>query len=200
MERAGVFGLVALVVAALTFVVVNGDERSGETLNGNDVEIRSPEEPAGSPSVEESPTQDVAEVPPGFEPYRNRAGYSFAYPEAWNLDQRGTAVEILAPDASVAMSFGVAPSGDVRTGMGKLLDALEDRYDVQEVRGPSPATVGTTDGVSVMGEAINDDNVRIDFTAFVVDGGSGNYAITVFAAATVDAREIRTVLDSFTTL
>jgi len=197
MSRAGIFVLVALVVAALTFLVVDKDGPTSASLDPRGVVTGSPDDAAESPTVEESPTDESLDAPAGFDSYRNRAGYSFAYPHAWNLDERGSAVEILAPDASVAMSFGVAPEGDVRVGMGELLDAIEARYEVQEVRGPNDATVGTEDGVSVTGSAVNDDGVDLDFTALVIDAGARNFAVTVFAAENADDSEAQAVLDSF---
>ena len=192
MGRVGVFVVVALVVGAITFFVADTDESPADPDNGV-------EETTPSPSAE--PEDDVTddEPPAGFDAYENAAGYSFVYPEGWNLDERRTAVEILAPDASAAMSFGLAPDGDIRAGIGRFLQTIEETYDVQEVRGPSSATVGTAEGVVVEGAAINDDGVRLEFSAYVIEGTSDNYAIAVFSSADADHADIDAVLGSFTT-
>lgn len=199
MRRPRIFVLVALVVGAFTFLVVDRDEPPGITVEADDLSNRSPEEQVASPTTEPAPEEDLPDPPAGFDSYRNRAGYAFAYPEAWNLDERRTAVEILAPDASVAISFGVAPGRDVSAAIGELLNAIEGRYDVSEVRGPNSSAVGEDEVVSVSGSAVNDEGVPIDFTAMVIEGPARNYAITVFGRDDTDQGEIRAILDSFAT-
>ena len=197
MGRLRLFVLVALIAGAVTFLVANGDDT--DTISGREVTDPPTEDVAESPtSTEEESTPTDQEPAPGFELYVNRAGYSFEYPESWNLDERKTAVEILAPDSSAALSFGIAPSGDVRGGIGKFLEVIEETYDVVEVRGPTNVAVGATEGVSVEGVAINDDGVRVRFDAYVVDGGSGNFGIASFASAGADDSQIAAILGSFT--
>lgn len=198
MRNTGLFVLVALVVAALTFLIVDTDEQA-TVIDGRGRQTASPRATVDTPSPDLSPTQEPPEAAAGFDRYRNRAGYTFDYPEAWNLDEQGTAVEIVSPDASVAMSFGVAPDGDVRNAIGTLLDALEGRYEVDAVRGPTDAFVGTSRGVSVSGEGLNDDEVPIVFDAFVVEGDADNYGITVFSSEDADNSDVQAILDSFTT-
>lgn len=198
MRNTGLFVLVALVVAALTFLIVDTDEQES-VVDGRAGQTSSPRTTVDTPSPELTPTQDPPEAAAGFDRYRNRAGYTFDYPEAWNLDEKGTAVEIVSPDASIAMSFGVAPDGDVRNAIGTLLDALESRYEVDAVRGPTGAFVGTSNGVSVSGEGLNDNEVPIEFTAFVVEGTADNYGITVFSSQDADDSDVQAILDSFTT-
>lgn len=184
-------------VAALTFFVVDRDDPADVAIDADDRATVSPADPEETPTTEPD-TSDVAEPPEGYDSYRNRSGYAFHYPEAWNLDERGTAVEIVAPDASIAMSFGIAPEGDVRTAMGSLLGAIEDRYEVEAVRGPTEESVGAADGVSVRGEAVNEDGVPIVFAAFVVEGPADNYGVTVFSTKDADDAEVRSIFDSFT--
>lgn len=199
-RRRTVFVLVALVVAALTFLTFDRDDPPDDSTEVSDPATDTPADP-GETSVaadETGVTDDPPQPPPGSDGYRNRAGYAFHYPEAWNLDERGTAVEIVAPDSSVAMSFGIAPEGDVRLAMGTLLDAIEERYEIDAVRGPKEASLGTTDGVSVWGEAVNEDGVPIVFAAFIVEGETDNYGVTVFSTRDADDAEVRSILDSFT--
>lgn len=198
MRRPGIFVLVALVVGALTFLIVDRDDPPPATLQTDDLSTDAPEAPVET-AIDEPEETEAPEPPPGSDTYRNRAGYSFAYPQEWSLDERRSAVEIRSPDSSVVMSFGVAPDGDVRAAMGAFLDALEERYRVSEVRGPVDAAVGSSQGVSVSGTGVNDDRVPIEFSAFVLEGSAGNYAIAIFSARGADRRDMRSILDSFTT-
>ena len=195
MGRLGIFVVVALAAGAITFLITDSDEP--EVI---DVVGPTAEPTTEAPDPTESPTPKEDEPPSGFDRYENDAGYAFDHPEAWSVDERGTAVEILSPDASAVISFGLAPGGDVRTGIGRFLEAIEESYDVREVRGPSSAVAGTARGVSVEGSAFNDDDIRVDFQALVVAGEGGNYAIAVFTSSDADIVEVQSILDSFTTI
>lgn len=192
MGRIGVFVVVALVVGAVTFLVTDNDDLTDAPVDGRNTASPSPEPADTTPPVEENP-----EPPAGFDAYANRAGYAFHYPASWNLDERRTAVEIVASDSSIAMSFGLAPRGDIRAGVGTFLQTIEETYDVQEVRGPTDTTVGTSPAVVVEGVALNDDGVELEFMAFVVAGGPDNFAIAVFSSTDADRSEIPMILSSF---
>lgn len=191
MGRVGTFVVVALIAAAATFLITDRDEPEVIDVVGSTVEpTTEAPEPTKTPNDE---------PPPGLDRYESDAGYAFEHPEAWSVDERGTAVEILSPDATAAISFGLAPDGDVRAGIGRFLEAIEENYDVREVRGPNSAVAGTANGVSVEGSAFNDEDVRVDFQALVVSGVDANYAIAVFTSSGADASEVQAILDSFTT-
>lgn len=194
MRRAGTFVMVALVVAAATFLITDRDEPtpSDVAVDLTPVDEREAPEPTPSPTEEAPPRA-------GFDRYTSEAGYSFDHPESWSVDERGSAVEISAPDSSAVISFGIAPSGDIRSGVGEFLEAIEKTYDVSEVRGPTSAVVGSSDGVAVEGTALNDDRVTIDFRAMVVDGGETNFAIALFTSSAAPGAAVDVILGSFTT-
>lgn len=196
MGRVGTFVVVALIAAAATFLIADDDEPSSSGVLTRESTSEPTTEP---PEPTQSPSPDEDEPPAGFDRYENESGYAFDHPEAWSVDERGTAVEILSPDATAAISFGLAPEGDVRTGVGRFLEAIEESYDVREVRGPNSAVAGAANGVSVEGSAFNADNVRVDFLALVVSGDDANYAIAVFTSSGADEAEVQAILDSFTT-
>ena len=197
MGRAGTFVIVALIVGAVTFLIADSDEP--DLAGGTDNETTAPAD-TEEPEPTQSPVEED-EPPAGFDRYEIEF-YSFDHPESWSVDQRDTAVEISAPDSSAVMSFGLAPGGDIRSGISKFLELINENYGVLDVRGPTSTTIGLdpSDAVLVEGTATNDDDVRVDFRAFVVEGDDQNVAIAIFTSPGANESDVEAVLDSFSTL
>lgn len=129
-------------------------------------------------------------------------GYAFSYPPSWKLSREGSTSKVTAPDASVVVSLGRGPTGDLMQASARLVDQIEGEYRRVELTGRQAELVGGVAALTVSGTGRNDARVSLRFLATTIKGpGETTFAITAFTVANADAEDvvprISEIVDSF---
>lgn len=129
-------------------------------------------------------------------------GYAFSYPPSWELAREGSTSKLTAPDASVVVSLGRGPTGNLTQASARLVDRIEHEYRGVKITGRQDQFVGGTPALTVSGAGRNDAGVSLRFLAITIRGpGEVTFAITAFTSAGADADDvvprISEIVDSF---
>jgi hypothetical protein len=129
-------------------------------------------------------------------------GYAFSYPPSWGLSREGSTSKVTAPDASVVVSLGRGPTGNLMQASTRLVDQIKGEYRRVTVIGQEGQLVGGVASLAVSGTGRNDTGVSLRFLAISIQGpGDTTFAITAFTVANADANEvvprISEIVDSF---
>lgn len=139
---------------------------------------------------------------PSLQMYVNRrAGYSFSYPPGWRLEKRRSAARLLNPAATIGISFGFAPDGDLRQASRRFVASIAASYRDPGVRAAEVQQIAGHNSLLVSGEGTNERGVRIVFLAITIDGPRRNYGISVFARKAAGPAavlpSVQEIVDSF---
>jgi hypothetical protein len=139
-----------------------------------------------------SPPLRAASPPQGTEAIGHvnaEAGYSFRYPPAWQLTDDGTTSEVVSPDRTAVVSFGLGAEGALAKASDRFVGSLRDTYPDLEVTATEESTVAGLQALSVRGLATNQAGVRVRLEAITIAAAGRNYAIAVFLTADVALEE-----------
>jgi hypothetical protein len=122
------------------------------------------------------------------------AGYAFSYPPAWNLTDDGTTSEVVSPDRTAVVSFGLGAEGDLKEASDRFVGSLRETYPDLEITTTDESQVAGLPALSVIGLATNEADVRVRLEAITI-AADRNYAIAVFLAADVTLEEVSTEVE-----
>jgi hypothetical protein len=124
-------------------------------------------------------------------PHANsRAGYSFAYPPRWRLEDRGTLAEVTSPGREVSVSFGLGARGSLQRASLRFVEELDESYRKLTLSGFQLTLVDSEPAVSFTGSAVSDKGIPIRFQAISLAGPERNYSLVVFVAASAEPAEV----------
>jgi hypothetical protein len=120
-------------------------------------------------------------------------GYSFDPPAGWAVLARGSASELISPDAGVVMSFGAGRPGALSDATSALLDSLRGEYSDVRVGAPERTRVDDRPAVAVTGDLRNDAGVRVRFLGIATRVAGENRVIAVFVSQPAPVGVLRAV-------
>jgi hypothetical protein len=124
-------------------------------------------------------------------PHANsRAGYSFAYPPRWRLDDRGTLAKVTSPGREVSVSFGLGARGSLEKSSLRFVEELEDTYRRLSLSGFQLTLLDGEPAVSFTGSAVTADGTPIRFQAISLAGPERNYSLVIFVAENAEPAEV----------
>jgi hypothetical protein len=196
---------VMLVVAVVTLIRAAG----GETQRASTKVASSGHTEAAPPAIAAPAGQGVSDSgnrPSGLEVYVNaQAGYTFSFPDSWELSRSEGTSRLASSDGGVVMVFGVAPPGPLEEASGRVVESLTDTYpNAKLVSGGIERTPGGIRFLTVGGKAAHATGAPVRFLAITIQGPDENRAITVRFSAHSDPLEtlptIRRIIASYETL
>lgn len=131
---------------------------------------------------------DPATDPAPAEPALDRAvgryvnvggGYGFSAPTDWSVLSASSTAQVTSPGGTVTISVQVAPEGAVGTASEAFVGDLTAAWTDVQTEAAQPRTVGDLPGLSVGGDAIDENGEPIRFHTIVIDSGARNHAISV---------------------
>jgi hypothetical protein len=134
--------------------------------------------------------------------YENHvAGYSFRYPDQWDLQRKQTVSKLTRPDQHLIVSFGLGPKGGLPVAYDKFVSLLDDAYTNVTVDKVNATKIGDSVGVVIKGAATGSDGVRVRFVATVIERPGNRRAIGALAATDLSSVQfppvVREILSSF---
>jgi hypothetical protein len=132
---------------------------------------------------------------------RNRAaGYSFRYPEDWQLDADRSVSKVTRPDRHFVISFGLGPKGGLPVAYDELVALLDETYANVVVHKVGATHVGDRVGVIVRGAASGSSGRRVSFLATVIERRKNQRAVGALAATDMSSakfpKAVREILAS----
>ena len=109
-----------------------------------------------------------------------KAGYSFGFPVGWKVVSEGSLSRITSPDRKVVISLGVAPAGSLAAASSEFLQLLRRDYNAVRFRDRDSVTINRARAARVTGNAVNQHDVAIRFTAVTLTRGGRNFTIAAF--------------------
>ena len=141
----------------------------------------------------------------GLEVYVNaQAGYTFSFPDSWQLSRSEETARLVSSDGGVVMVFGVAPPGPLEEASVRVVESLTDTYrNAKLVTGEIERTPGGIRFLTVGGKASHATGAPVRFLVIIIQGPDENQAITVRFSSHSDPLDalpaIRKVIASYKT-
>jgi hypothetical protein len=128
------------------------------------------------------------------------AGYSFRYPEDWQLDADRSVSKVTRPDRHFVISFGLGPKGGLPVAYDELVALLDETYANVVVHKVGATHVGGRVGVIVRGAASGSSGRRVRFLATVIERPKNQRAVGALAATDMSSakfpKAVREILAS----
>jgi hypothetical protein len=128
------------------------------------------------------------------------AGYSFRYPEDWQLDADRSVSKLTRPDRHFVISFGLGPKGGLPVAYDELVALLDETYANVVVGKVGATHVGGRVGVIVRGAASGSSGTRVRFLATVIERRKNQRAVGALAATDMSSakfpKAVREILAS----
>jgi hypothetical protein len=133
------------------------------------------------------------DTPPAIETahYVNpQAKYSFDYPKAWMLTERGTAVSVTHPRREALVSFGLGAKGTLEEATAVLVQEITRNNTDVQLGEPAAQQVAGHDALAVNGVGTNKAGQKLRFLAVTVRAANRNFSIVIYAAANADPEQV----------
>jgi hypothetical protein len=136
-------------------------------------------EPSTGPSSEPETSSPVPSTDLSI--YTNDlTGYSFSYPNDWDVSTTGTATTLSDPDGEFEISFEGAPTGSLQQASDGVLEQFTSTYNSHEtVATQVNETSQHYPSIAVGGVATDSTGAQIRFLAITIQGPKENRAIFV---------------------
>lgn len=143
----------------------------------------------GSPALNEIPTSATEHH------FNEDAGYSFRYPEGWDVHVDDTLSTLRSPDAKTVMLVGVGSPGSIDVVSAEFTASLKKIYSRVRIERQEIATFGDTLAVLVSGNLVNASGKHVRFISATLKRDPRNVQV----AAYFDLRENETTIERLIT-
>jgi hypothetical protein len=143
------------------------------------------------PSSRETPSPSSSLV------HENRAaGYSFAYPRAWNVDRAGTVSTATSPGRDAIVSFGShMPEADLLQTARRLTTLVSRTYGGVRMGAPRMEAINGELAVVTHGRATNRAGEKLRFLVAAIHGPTRTFGAVGFAEASTPVGLHEAVVD-----
>jgi hypothetical protein len=108
-------------------------------------------------------------------------GYSFRYPDGWELQTEGAVSKVLSPDRRMVVSVGPGLDDSLRQTSDEFVALVERQYQGVNVSSGARVSVDGSPGLITSGTAINERGAEIRLFAIAMDESGRHYLVTGFS-------------------